>query len=98
MSMQETAYRGVALADVHRRWVKSGIGPERLASVTGWDPAVIGAFDAYRDSPTVLVFPALAEFRSVLGEYFEEISCSHSTYPLAERCPVLVLRRVLRTR
>jgi SAM-dependent methyltransferase len=92
MSMQETAHRGVALAEVHRRWVKSGNDPERLASATGWDPAVIGALDAYRDSPTVHVFPTLAEFRAVLGEYLEEISCSYATYPLAERCPVLVLK------
>ena len=94
MSMQETACHGVAVADVHRRWMKSGIDAERLASATGWDRAVIGALDAYRDSPTVHVFPTLAEFRSVLGEYFEEISCSHATYPLAERCPVLVLKRL----
>jgi hypothetical protein len=92
MSMQKTADRGVAVADVHRRWVKSGIDSTRLASATGWDPAVIGALDAYRDAPTVHVFPTRAEFRSVLGRHFEEISCSYSTYPLAERCPVLVLR------
>jgi hypothetical protein len=92
MSMQETAHRGVEVADVYRCWVASGIDRERLAAATGWDPAVIGALDAYRDSSTVHFFPTLAEFRSVLGNYFEEISCSYATYPLADRCPVLALR------
>jgi SAM-dependent methyltransferase len=92
MSMQQTAHRGVAVADVYRRWAKSGIDPRRLAAVTGWDASIIQAIDVYRDSPTVHVFPSLAEFRSVLGEHFEELSCSYATYPLAERCPVLALR------
>ena len=94
MAMQESAHRGVALADVHRYWERSGIDPERLAEMMGWDLGVILAMDAYRDSPTVHVFPTLAQFRAVLGEYFGELSCSCAPYPLAERCPVLALRPI----
>ena len=92
MSMQESAQRGAAVAEVYCRWAQSGVDPRHLAAVTGWDASIIQALDAYRDSPTVHVFPTLTEFRSVLGEYFEELSCSYATYPLAERCPVLALR------
>ena len=92
MALQRTARDGVVLADVHRYWVRSRIIPERLAEATGWDLASIRMMDAYRDSPTVHVFPTLAEFRSVLEEFFEECSCTSASYPLAERCPVLMLK------
>ena len=92
MAMQETAREGVRLADVHRYWAQSRIDPRHLAQATGWDVEVIRMLDAYRDCPTVHVFPTLMEFRAVLGEYFEERSCSFATYPIAERCPVFALK------
>jgi SAM-dependent methyltransferase len=95
MALQEDARQGVAVADVYRCWARSGIDPERLASSTGWNLATIRTLDLYRDSTTVHTFPTLAECRSVLREYFDEVSCSFATYPLAERCPMLVLKPVL---
>jgi SAM-dependent methyltransferase len=94
MALQEDAREGVAVADVYRCWVRSGIDPARLAASRGWDPATIRTLDLYRDSSTVHTFPTLAECRSVLREYFDEVSCSYASFPLAERCPMLVLKPI----
>lgn len=93
MAMQESPRKGVAVADVYRYWEQSGASVEDAARITGWDEEEIRTIEAYRDSSTVHFFPTLEEFRGVLAEDFTELSCTTSAYPLAERCPLLVLRR-----
>ena len=44
----------------------------------------------------VHVFPTLAEFRSVLHEFFDEVSASTPSYSLGDRCLRFVLRTTLR--
>lgn len=93
MAMQESPVEGVAVKDVYRYWEQSGAEAAAVARITGWDEAEVRTIEAYRDSSTVHFFPTREEFRCVLSEDFTELSCTTSAYPLAERCPLLVLRR-----
>jgi SAM-dependent methyltransferase len=70
--------------------------PDRdaLARVTGWTPSAIAGIDAYRGSPEVYLFPTQAELlAAVPDEYADATLHTTAGYQLAERCPVLVLRR-----
>jgi SAM-dependent methyltransferase len=64
--------------------------PDRdaLAAATGWDRAAIDEIDDYKESPLTKSFPTRAELLQAIpdGRLIETAG-----YPLAERCPLLVI-------
>jgi len=92
LALQENARDGIRVADVYNYWTVAAIDAERLAAARNWSLATIKTLDFYRSAPNTLTFPTLAECREVLGEHFDEISCTSASYSLAERCPFMVLK------
>lgn len=68
--------------------------PDRaaLAASTGWSMASIGTIDVYAGSATTYCFATLAMLIDEAGSWFDNVRVVPSgSYPLAERCPLLVL-------
>jgi SAM-dependent methyltransferase len=68
--------------------------PDRaaLAARTGWSMASIGTIDVYEGSQTTYCFATLAMLVDEASGWFDEVRVVPSgSYPLAERCPLLVL-------
>ncbi|MEZ5892539.1 MAG: methyltransferase domain-containing protein [Parvularculaceae bacterium] len=66
---------------------------ELLAEKTGWERFDIDRFDALRGTGHRVAFPPRAAFAEAARRHFAHIDFVESAgYPLAERCPVLVLR------
>ncbi len=92
MAMQQSPHVGIAVDEVYRDWADRNIDPRALTSRTGWEQSAIDTIELYRDSATVHTFPTLAEYRSVLGDFFDEVSQFNLPSNLGERCPILVLK------
>lgn len=70
--------------------------PDRTALAAGarWDIADIDTIDVYAGSRMIYSFPTLAEIRATVPAGLGRIRVVPAgTYPLAERCPLLVLHR-----
>jgi hypothetical protein len=92
MAMQPSTEQGVAVNDVYKKWASGRIDEDSLIARTGWEKRAIRTIKFYRDKETVHTFPTLAELRSVLVEFFDEVSCSIPSYHLGDRCPLFVLK------
>ena len=92
MAMQPSTQAGIAVHEVYRYWAGRNMDTRLLTSRAGWEQSAIDTIELYRHSVTVHTFPTLAEYRSVLLEFFDEISLSSPPCNLGERCPILVLR------
>jgi hypothetical protein len=71
--------------------------PDRavLASATGWSLDEIAEIDAYREGAAVYSFPRRRDVAGTIGPAFGPVQFTDSgTYELAERCPLVRLRRV----
>lgn len=93
MALQGDA-AGVAVADIWRTWNAKGIDRDRLAVTRGWPRDTIDTLDIYRDSPVRYRF---AGYHSLIGQFasagFDHVDTRRGTYELAERCPIVMLRR-----
>ncbi|MGX5849693.1 class I SAM-dependent methyltransferase [Mesorhizobium sp. PL10] len=72
-----------------------GLFPDReaLAARTGWSMASINTIDVYAGSDISYSFATLATLVDEASAWFGEVRVVPSgAYPLAERCPLLVLR------
>ena len=85
--------KGVRLEDVWRKVNEHFDDRTRLAELTGWPIDEIATIDAYRDSQASYHFPSVAEMIAVLAPAFECVGQKSGTYPLAERCPILLFKR-----
>jgi SAM-dependent methyltransferase len=66
---------------------------EALAARAGWSIASINTIDVYAGSDTSYSFATLAVLVDEANGWFDEVRIVPSgSYPLAERCPLLVLR------
>ena len=90
ISMQQSPEEGVVLDKVYRYWNSRRIDADDLALRTGWPAALVRSLELYRGTSTVHAFPTLMQLRAVLAPYFDEISLSTPSYPLGERCPILM--------
>ena len=91
MAMQPSTGEGIAVNRVYRFWTSHAPTESLLLSRTGWPKSDIDVIELYRDGGAVHTFPTLAECRSTLSEFFDEISVSFPTYYAGDRCPRLVL-------
>ncbi|WP_214472726.1 class I SAM-dependent methyltransferase [Mesorhizobium sp. dw_380] len=76
------------------RYTFEGLFPDRevLAAKTGWSMASINTIDVYAGSETKYSFATLAMLVDEASDWFEQVRVTPSgSYPLAERCPLLVL-------
>ncbi len=83
----------VAVADIHAAFEDQFPDREQLAQQTGWPLATIAEIDAYRGSAMQLAFPTGAMFERVAAPRFRARWVAAGSYPLASRCPVLMLYR-----
>lgn len=90
IAMQKSVEEGVVLDTVYRYWNNRRIDVAGLTLSTGWPAALIRSLELYRGTNTVHVFPTLPQLRAVLAPFFDEISLSTPSYPLGERCPILI--------
>ena len=66
---------------------------EELCRLTGWERAEVDTLDVYDGSDAVYNFPTEAMIAGLLRRWFANVEVmSSGTYPLAERCPLLVAR------
>ena len=68
--------------------------PDRkaLAAATGWSADDIATIDVYEGSPDVYSFATLSQLRAAMPKSFARVYIEAvGTYPLAERCPFMVL-------
>jgi SAM-dependent methyltransferase len=83
----------VPVADVHAVFQDHFPDRERLAQETGWSAATIAEIDAYRGSAMRLAFPTRAMFERAAAPRFQTRWLAVGSYPLAARCPLLILGR-----
>jgi SAM-dependent methyltransferase len=88
-----TAGDGVGLDEVWKAWSETGRKALERSGSQRWPPDVLATIDSYRGTPGRYTFPTLAEFLQAFADAFEEEACHFGGYELAERCPLLVLRR-----
>ena len=93
MALQANGTAGVRVHDVWKTWTEAGIDPASLAQ-PGWSDDAVETIRFYRDQPGRLYFPTLAEFRQLLGEFFQDtdIDVRVPQYELGDRCPWVVAR------
>ena len=92
IAMQERTDQGIAVKDVYEAW-RRHVDREKLIMRTGWEPRDIDTIEMYKGRDTVHYFPALGEFRTLLGEFFEEVTLWRPNYVLGECCPTMVWKR-----
>lgn len=84
----------VAVADIHAAFVRAFPARGHLASLSGWPRADIDTIDSYAHSAARYSFPNAAELLATIPSSFGTARFVDSgCYPLAERCPLLVLER-----
>ncbi len=76
------------------RDVFNNVFPDRksLSVATGWPLEDIDTIDVYANSPDVYSFATLTQLRAAIPSSFKRVYVEAvGTYPLAERCPFLIL-------
>ena len=91
MAMQRSTEQGIVVDDVYREWVRRNINKNDLVTITGWEKQALRSIELYEGQDVVHTFPTVSELRSVLGEFFDEVSISNPAYFLGDRCPSFVL-------
>jgi len=84
--------RGIPVHEVYRLWTTRRMKDEVLAARPDWEGRDIDTIELYTGPNTPHTFPSLQELRSVLHEFFDEVSALTPSYSLGDRCPTLVLR------
>jgi hypothetical protein len=86
----------IAVKDIRRVLMAGYPDREELCRVTGWNRAEVDTIDAYENSDAIYNFPTDAMIAALLRRWFAEVELVRcGTYPLAERCPIIVARGTL---
>lgn len=84
--------RAVKVQAIRDAFDKTFPDREALAARTGWSMASIGTIDVYTGSETTYCFATLAMLINEARDWFDDVRVVPSgSYPLAERCPLLML-------
>jgi SAM-dependent methyltransferase len=95
-ALTESAESGVELDGIWRAVHAVAPDLDRVAERLGWTREHLGAIETYRGSHVRYHFVTLAEVTRLFcteGSGFELLSKHEPSYPLGERCPIVVLRR-----
>lgn len=93
MTLAETPGFSVAVSDIHRLFERMFPDREQLAAAGGWPVELIDTIDAYAGAPTRFTFSTLDAALANAGPWFQVVDVRRGSYELAERCPVVALRR-----
>ncbi|MCV3210197.1 class I SAM-dependent methyltransferase [Mesorhizobium sp. YC-39] len=86
------ADRAIKVQAIRDAFDKTFPDREALAARTGWSMASIGTIDVYAGSETTYCFATLAMLINEARDWFGDVHVVPSgSYPLAERCPLLML-------
>ncbi|MBA2933135.1 class I SAM-dependent methyltransferase [Sphingomonas sp. CGMCC 1.13654] len=81
----------VPVADIHAQFEAHLPDRAAIETATGWGAAEFAAIDAYRDAGSHLSYATRAEIASTLPEGATHRFVETEGYPLADRCPLLVV-------
>ena len=93
-ALRDPASSDIAVGAIRDAVVAQYPDRDALCRATGWSRAEVDTLDVYDGSSVVYNFPTEAAIFALLQRWFatvEIIRCG--SYPLAERCPILVARR-----
>lgn len=93
-ALREPAASDIAVGAIRDAVVAQYPNRDALCRTTGWSRAEVDTIDVYDGSSVVYNFPTEAAIFALLQRWFatvEIVRCG--SYPLAERCPLLVARR-----
>lgn len=93
MALAEPYSASIELGSVYQAYDALFPSPDALASATGWSHEEIATIFPYRDSPTRLNFPTLAQFKAACAPWFDVTNALYGDYELSTRCPTLVMTR-----
>lgn len=92
--VQEAREPNIAVAAILEQF--NTLFPDRIAlsAATGWSDVDIETIDVYKNSSDGYSFPTLAQLRETIPEIFPDVRIQPAgVYPLAERCPLIVMER-----
>jgi SAM-dependent methyltransferase len=93
-AVTQTGNPNIAVTAIRDAFDEMFANREELADATGWSGEDIATIDVYANSPDVYSFPNLAQLREAIPDAFTHIRLvACGAYPLAERCPILVMER-----
>jgi SAM-dependent methyltransferase len=91
----ETGDPNIAVTDIRAAFDAMFPDRDALSAATGWSREDIDTIDVYANSPDVYSFPTFAQLRETIPDAFGNVRLQAcGLYPLAERCPLLVLERL----
>jgi SAM-dependent methyltransferase len=94
-AVAETGDPNIAVTKIRAAFEAMFSDRDVLSAATGWSREDIDTIDVYAKSPDVYSFPTLAQLRETIPDAFGNVRLQAcGTYPLAERCPFLVLERL----
>jgi hypothetical protein len=93
--VQEAREPNIAVANIRERFNAVFSDRAALSAASGWSAMDIETIDVYKNSPDVYSFPNFAQLRETIPETFRNVRLKQAgSYPLAERCPLLVMERL----
>ncbi len=81
----------IPVADIYAQFESSFADRNRLLDATRWDLADLAQIDAYRHAGSGLSYATRGEIAAILPEGVAHRFYETEEYPLAERCPLLVV-------
>jgi len=93
MSLQKDISQGVCVGDIWEAWNKKGKGNEHLALHLKWPLDEINTINTYKGSESVYYYPDIDAIRELFSHEFSEVDNIVENYELAERCPLLILKK-----
>lgn len=84
----------IAVEDIRSAIIAQYPDRDELCRTTGWSRAEVDTIDIYQGSAAVYNFPTEAMIAASLRRRFADVeSVRCGSYPLAERCPLMIARR-----
>lgn len=93
-ALPDPAASDIAVSTIRDAVIAQYPDRDTLCRITGWSRAEVDTLDVYDGSSVVYNFPTEAAIFALLGRWFASVEIVHcGSYPLAERCPILLARR-----
>ena len=90
--VSESGEANIAVTAIRDTFNRTFADRKALAAATGWAMEDIDTIDVYAGSPDVYSFATLTQLRAVVPKSFDRVEVVPAgSYPLAERCPFLVM-------
>ncbi len=93
MSMQRAISQGVCVGDIWERWNQEGKSNKNLAQQLNWPIDEINTINTYKNSDAIYYYPDVDVIRELFSRDFYEVDNIVENYELADRCPLLILKK-----